>query len=78
MTDATIFMSMRFLLAAMLFVPFLKPQEKHITKAGLEIGAWYAAGYVAQVRTGQATRAHGTNESTHLSPGCHPTIGRPS
>ena len=50
MTDGTVFMAMRFMLAAVVFVPFLKPQDKQITKAGIEIGAWYALGYIAQVR----------------------------
>lgn len=49
MTDATMFMAMRFMLAAAFFIPFLKPDKK-IAKAGLEIGVWYALGYVTQVR----------------------------
>lgn len=47
MTDGTVFMAMRFALAAALFLPFLKPDIK-LAKAGAEIGLWYAGGYVTQ------------------------------
>lgn len=47
MTDSMMFMAMRFGLAAALFLPFLK-LDKKIAKAGLEVGAWYAGGYVTQ------------------------------
>ena len=36
MTDSTVFMAMRFALAAALFVPFLKP-DKAIAQAGVEV-----------------------------------------
>ncbi|KAI8471653.1 MAG: hypothetical protein J3K34DRAFT_520340 [Monoraphidium minutum] len=48
MTDSTVFMALRFALAAALFVPFLKPGDKAITKAGLQIGVFYALGYITQ------------------------------
>jgi hypothetical protein len=47
MTDSMMFMGLRFALASALFIPFLKP-DKAIAKAGLEVGAWYAGGYVTQ------------------------------
>jgi len=47
MTDSMMFMAIRFGLAAALFLPFLK-LDKKIAKAGLEVGAWYAGGYVTQ------------------------------
>jgi hypothetical protein len=39
--------AMRFALAAAVFLPFLRPRPQ-IIKAGLEIGVWYAAGYITQ------------------------------
>jgi hypothetical protein len=45
--DSTEFMALRFLLAATLFVPFLK-RDGEIAKAGAQIGFWFAGGYIAQ------------------------------
>ncbi|GBF87729.1 hypothetical protein Rsub_00440 [Raphidocelis subcapitata] len=47
LTDTTVFMAMRFMIAAAMFSPWLRP-DKEIIKAGVQIGAWYAAGYVTQ------------------------------
>ena len=47
MSDCTVFMAMRFALAAALFLPFLKP-DRRVLQAGLEIGVFYAGGYVCQ------------------------------
>jgi hypothetical protein len=52
MTDTTIFMSLRFALAAAVFAPFFKPDAR-VFKAGVQVGVWYAAGYIAQVRGAQ-------------------------
>jgi hypothetical protein len=49
--DSMEFMALRFLLAATLFVPFLK-RDGEVAKAGLQIGFWFAGGYIAQVPGG--------------------------
>jgi len=56
MTDATVFMALRFILAAAVFLPFLRP-DRRILKAGTQIGAWYAAGYVTQALALASTAA---------------------
>jgi drug/metabolite transporter (DMT)-like permease len=57
MTDATVFMALRFLLAAALFLPFLKPRDLRVAKSGLAIGALLAGGYVTQALALQGTSA---------------------
>lgn len=56
MTDSMTFMAMRFAMASALFLPFLK-LDKKVAKAGIEIGFWYAAGYVAQALALASTSA---------------------
>ena len=48
LVDAPIFLALRFALAAAVFVPFLGRADARIARAGLQIGCWYASGYITQ------------------------------
>ncbi|KAI8465510.1 MAG: hypothetical protein J3K34DRAFT_436810 [Monoraphidium minutum] len=57
MTDAATFQFLRFALAAAAFSPFLLRARGPVIKAGLQVGLWYSAGYMAQALALTSTAA---------------------